>query len=87
MEVGRDVRDWCEVGSGQVDRGQIAWVGTNQTTLPSNRYVRLYLTTWKNPQPEKTVESIDYVATNGKAAPFCLAMTVEEPRPIAGGDR
>jgi hypothetical protein len=40
----------------------------------------LYLSTWKNPHPEKTVGSIDYVSMKRNAAPFCVAMTVEEPR-------
>ena len=63
-----------------VSRSQIAWVGNNKASLAAHSYVRLFLSTWQNPYPEKTVESIDYVSTKSSAAPFCLAITAEEPR-------
>jgi hypothetical protein len=38
----------------------------------------LFSLTWKNPQPEKKVVSIDLVSTLTDAAPFVVAMTAEE---------
>jgi len=78
--VGQDVRDWWSQDREPVSRGQIAWAGHNQRAGDSKCYVRLYLSTWENPHPEKTIESIDYVSIKSNAAPFCVAMTAEEPR-------
>jgi hypothetical protein len=40
--------------------------------------IRLYLTTWTNPNPGKKVVSIDFARTDGTpAAPFCVAITAE----------
>ena len=40
--------------------------------------LRLYVTRWENPHPEKKVRTIDFISSTTHAAPFCLAMTVEE---------
>jgi hypothetical protein len=41
--------------------------------------VRLYLTTWANPKPDKKVVGINYLSKKADtvAAPFCVAMTLE----------
>jgi len=73
---GKDLRDWYDHdNSKEVTRGKLAWqVGDNR--------LRLYLTTWTNPQPARQVVSIDYVKVGGAAAaaaaPFCVAITLEE---------
>lgn len=76
---GEDVRDWWNSDeSKKTERGKVAWEGHNPATREYNRSLRLYLATWKNPHPAKTVTSIDYTSTNDSpAAPFCVAMTVE----------
>jgi hypothetical protein len=71
---GKDLRDWYNHDkSKDVARGKLAWVGG-----PGN--VRLYLTTWSNPQPTKRVVSIDYAKAGDApaAALFCVAITLEE---------
>jgi hypothetical protein len=74
---GEDVRDWwCHDGGKPVTRGQVVWAGRNEATP---NYIRLYLCVWENPHPERTVASIDYISRMTNAAPFCVAMTVEEP--------
>jgi hypothetical protein len=79
--VGQDVRDWWSTTSqAPVSRGQVAWAGTNKAINQSHGYLRLYLSTWENPQPEKTLASIDFVSLGTGAAPFCAAITAEEPR-------
>jgi dipeptidyl aminopeptidase/acylaminoacyl peptidase len=78
---GEDVRDWwSHTRDKSVTRGQVAWVGRNAAVRKSNLYLRLYLAAWENPHPEKIVASLDYVSTMTAAAPFCVAMTAEEPR-------
>lgn len=80
----KDVCDWWfhpEKFDRGVTRGKVAWVGTNKLLKDSKRYegfkVRLYLTTWKNPKPDKKVVAIDYSVGKWPTAPFCVAMTAE----------
>jgi len=43
----------------------------------------LFMTTWENPNPNKKIVSIDYVAADKAkiaGAPFCIAMTGEAAR-------
>jgi hypothetical protein len=82
---GEDVRDWWDLdNSKEVTRGKIAWTGVNEASRQRNQDLRLYLTTWNNPKRGKEVVSIDYVSKKTIAAPFCIAMTIEEePAPAA----
>jgi beta-galactosidase len=79
--LGEDVRDWWNQDrSAAVTRGIVAWVGQNAVTRETNSSLRLYLAVWDNPHPEKKVVSIDFLRDGpSEAAPFCVAMTVEEP--------
>jgi hypothetical protein len=78
---GEDVRDWFYVG-GEMEtvRSKIVWKGENEWSTAVGAKIRLYLTTWKNPMPDKKVVSIDYLGMKGEtvAAPFCVAISVEE---------
>ena len=78
---GEDVRDWFYVG-GEMEtvRSKIVWKGENEWSTAVGAKIRLYLTTWKNPMPDKKVLSIDYLGKKGEtvAAPFCVAMSVED---------
>lgn len=76
---GQDLGDWW---FGPEDREparcKVAWVGDNEPAKSTNRKVRLYHMTWKNPKPDRKVVSIDMLVADGSAsAPFCVAMTVE----------
>jgi hypothetical protein len=77
--MGEDVRDWWASRPETTTRGQVAWVGGNPATRPTNIYLRLYLCTWENPHPEKRIATIDYVAVHSSASPFCVAIMAEEP--------
>jgi hypothetical protein len=78
---GEDVRDWWSHDHKRLaTRGQVVWVGRNAATKDAKIYLRLYLSVWENPHPEKTVASLDYVSAMTVAAPFCAAITVEIPR-------
>ena len=78
---GEDVRDWFYVDDeAKTTRGKIVWNGENDRAAMLDAKIRLYLMTWNNPHPEKTIASIDYLGKKGEtpAAPFCVAMTLEK---------
>ena len=74
---GEDVRNWWN-NDQPVSRGRVVWKGSNPRVRARNLTLRLYLTKWTNPRPDKEVTSVDYVSTNTIAAPFCVAMTAEQ---------
>ena len=77
---GEDVRDWFNHDQSKpASRGKAVWEGENEFARQFNAKLRLYLTEWKNPKPDKKVVSIDF-AREGEsvAAPFCVAMTAAE---------
>jgi hypothetical protein len=77
---GQDVRNWhINPDPRPTGRSTIAWTGQNAYTRRFNASVRLYLGVWENPRPAERVVSIDYVSSNTLAAPFCVAMTAEQP--------
>jgi hypothetical protein len=47
------------------------------TAADDKDYIRLFKTTWENPNPDIEVESIDFVSRLTASAPFLVAMTVE----------
>jgi hypothetical protein len=77
---GKDVRDWWELSDARkVTRAKVAWKGANPVLRQKTpTKVRLYLTTWVNPQPKKEVARIDYVCKPRTPAwLFCVAMSME----------
>lgn len=78
---GEDLRDWWrKEGLGAVTRGQVVWMGSNWCASRDKCLLRLYLGAWENPHPDKKIASLDYISTaETVAAPFCVAMSVEEP--------
>jgi hypothetical protein len=78
---GKDVRDWWYLeGEKETSRAKVVWKGDNEDAKASKCGIRLYMSTWKNPKPDKKVASIDYIGRKADtaAAPFCIAMTMEE---------
>lgn len=76
---GKDVRDWWfREGEKSTSRSKVAWKGDNELAKRYDCRLRLYLTTWDNPKPDRKVVSIDYIGRKGEtvAAPFCVAMTL-----------
>jgi hypothetical protein len=79
---GQDVMDWWKYpGAADPTRAKVAWEGKNEPAKNEfDATIRLYLTTWENPHPEKAVATIDYASTmDTPCAPFCVAITAEEP--------
>ncbi|HEV3446423.1 MAG TPA: hypothetical protein VG099_17400 [Gemmataceae bacterium] len=77
---GKDVRDWWYYeDTPEPSRSKVAWKGENEYAKSLNAKIRLYLTTWENPKPDKKIASIDYSTTKETpCAPFCVAMSAEE---------
>jgi hypothetical protein len=76
---GKDVRDWWRGDDAkEPTRGKVAWKGTNKAAKASGQSIWLFSFTWENPKPDKKVVSIDYVSTLTGAAPFVVAMTLED---------
>jgi formylglycine-generating enzyme required for sulfatase activity/serine/threonine protein kinase len=78
MVYGEDVRDWWNWDqSKKVSRGKVAWEGANDYSKLNQVRIRLYLTTWQNPHPEKIIARIDFLRKGESVcAPFCVAMSV-----------
>jgi RNA polymerase sigma factor (sigma-70 family) len=68
---GKDVVDWwVQPGVSDPTRSKVAWEGQNAFSA-----IKLFLTTWENPNPEKRIVALDFVATGG--TPFCVAISAE----------
>ena len=87
VRIGQDVRDWWTLEDEPLEHSQVGWVGSNKGVARYHGYLRLYLSRWDNPHPEKSLQTIDYVATGSKSAPFCVAITAEGPQSLKGESR
>jgi hypothetical protein len=69
---GKDVVNWwVQPGVSDPTRGKVAWEGQNAFSA-----IKLFLTSWENPNPGKRIVTLDYVASGG--APFCVAISAED---------
>lgn len=61
------------------ERVVIVWTGTNVPASHSRSHdiLALYKTTWDNPHPDRTVESIDCISALTPCSPFVVAITAE----------
>jgi hypothetical protein len=77
---GKDVLDWWhQENDEEPSRAKVAWKGCNEAAKNDERKIRLYLTTWKNPEPTKKVVSLEFGSTfYTDCAPFCVAIRAEE---------
>lgn len=81
LVYGKHLRGWWNWDHGQPTAdAKMAWTGENAQAKRYNLVIRLYLFSWVNPYPDQAIESIDFVSAGAKAAPFCVAMTVERSR-------
>jgi RNA polymerase sigma factor (sigma-70 family) len=78
---GSDVRDWWrDSDPTEPLRGKVAWSGKNRAAVESgggDSEIRLFLTEWKNPHPDRRVASIDLETRDMPCAPFLVALTLE----------
>jgi len=81
IAYGEDVRDWFYVNDeATTTRGKVVWTGDNDRAAMLDAKIRLYLTSWDNPHPDKQIASIDYVGKKSETAcaPFCVAISLEK---------
>jgi hypothetical protein len=83
IKNGLHVRDWWGSPKQRVTgrNSELAWTGTNPAV---KKYggdkpgaLRIYKTTFENPQPETEITAIDYVSSMENSSPFLIALTVE----------
>lgn len=79
IAYGEDVRDWWARSNVPMttSRSKVAWRGANALSRKMGVPIQLYLSSWKNPNPDKEVISLDYYSTMTKSAPFLIAITAE----------
>jgi hypothetical protein len=79
LVYGQNVSDWWHApGTTPPSRAAIGWESKNFAKDACSDTVRLYVTTWNNPNPFRPASSIDFSSTGvSEAAPFCVAMTIE----------
>jgi hypothetical protein len=84
---GRDITDWwyapgSELHTAEPTHARVAWEGTNDSLKDAEGRIRirLYVMTWENPRPEKTLKATDFATSDPDlpSAPFCVAITAEE---------
>ncbi|HTI97371.1 MAG TPA: hypothetical protein VL527_00605 [Dongiaceae bacterium] len=83
IKSGVHVRDWWGEPNQRVTgtNSALAWTGSNPAlkkyggAKPGS--LRIYKTSFKNPQPDISLTSVDYVSTLQNASPFLLGLTVE----------
>jgi hypothetical protein len=69
---GIEIADWWDVGKLVPKRAKIAWRGSCLEHSP----VGLYMFTFKNPNADKEISTIDFVSDN-EAVPILIAITLE----------
>jgi hypothetical protein len=83
IKTGVHVREWWgDPKQGLTGKNsELAWTGTNPALKqyggnhPGS--LRVYKTTFENPQPAITIEAIDYVSTMQNSSPFLIGLTIE----------
>jgi beta-lactamase regulating signal transducer with metallopeptidase domain/TolA-binding protein len=97
LAYGVNIRNWWIHGEprGDISEGTVAWQGVNPYAWSLTRLrVQLYSAAWENPQPDKVVDTMDFVSSNTECAPYLVALTAEtgvapepgpERKPVAAG--
>jgi hypothetical protein len=74
ITLDRDLSDWLGVQD-VPEPLRLAWTAEDPAGLGSN--LRLFMQTYENPYPERSVRAIDFFSTRSNTGPFLVAMTVE----------
>jgi WD40 repeat protein len=76
--IGESVADWFAPPSEDKRPFTVAWTGQNAESRRQGRTIRLFRTTWENPEPAQPIRSLDFVWNPpGPAAPFLVSLTTE----------
>jgi hypothetical protein len=68
---------WVNPSEGHPTSAKEVWFGSNPATRARGMKTRLLLYTWKNPLPDVTIRSIDFVSALTTSSPMLVAITVE----------
>jgi len=76
---GKDLRTrWFDSRQkSELDNPKVAWTSPPNRVATTGQSLRLYRTTWSNPNPEVEVNSISFVSHLTESAPFLVAITLE----------
>jgi len=76
---GKDVRSrWFDSRQqSELDNPKVAWTSPPNSVGTAGKSLRLYHTTWSNPNPDVEVNSISFVSHLTESAPFLVAITLE----------
>jgi hypothetical protein len=74
-----NTRDWWFAEGDEMPKNAAqAWTGLNDITEKRGLQIRLFTYIWNNPQINKTIKSIDFLSAMTNAAPYLVAITLEE---------
>lgn len=74
-----NIRDWWFAeGDEMPGNATQAWIGLNDITENRGMQISLFNYTWDNPQVEKIIRSIDFISAMTNAAPYLVAITLDE---------
>jgi len=75
--IGQSLLDWFTQPNEEKKPFTIAWSGHNAWSRPESKTIRLFKSTWQNPDPAVLISSIDFVTTGPAPARFLVAITAE----------
>jgi len=76
---GQAVRNWHELTGEPAGDPElkVGWTGQNAVSKKAGRNLRLFITSWTNLVPDAEVQSLDFISSLAKPAPFLIAITAE----------
>ncbi|MBI4657497.1 MAG: PD40 domain-containing protein [Verrucomicrobia bacterium] len=82
IKSGVHVRDWWGLLSQKTtgDTTELAWTGSNPAIKKyrdDGAVLRIYRTTFANPNPSKKIDQVDFLSTMNDSSPFLVALTLE----------
>ncbi len=82
IRQGMEVLDWWDWPAAPAKvpsdtNTTVAWTGKNPAAASQGARVRLFDTAFVNPQPEKEIQSVDYISAMAGSAPFMVGLTIE----------
>jgi eukaryotic-like serine/threonine-protein kinase len=79
VRYGYDVRNFFALAADRdLDDTSPAWTEANPIFAEHAESLRIYRLVWDNPRPSVAVESIDFISSLTRCAPFLIAITAEE---------
>lgn len=76
--VGEHLWDWWFRIAHATPKSVLAWRGENDLSVSFQSRLGLYRTTWDNPRPEVSIESIDFSSAMNVSTPFLIAITLSD---------